>query len=113
MIALRLRSSTVGNADLRGEHPVVLEAVDPAAADRLRSRARARGIPSTSGSHTDGSWIEFLDPDGIAVRIVHSAAGPRSFLGVRFTAEGDAEFYDAPRLSLPSSRSTLEGPSTD
>ncbi len=100
LIALRLRSDTVEHVDLRGEHPVVLEALDTAAAERLRTRAAARGVESTCGSHADGRWIEFLDPDGIAVRIVHSASGPTSFLGVHLTAEGSAAFYDTPRLGL-------------
>jgi catechol 2,3-dioxygenase-like lactoylglutathione lyase family enzyme len=99
-IALRLRSTTAGDADLRGEHPVILEATDAAAAQRLRDRAHARGINSTSGTHMDGTWIEFVDPDGIAVRIVHSATGPTTFMGVDFTAEGAAAFYDTPRLRL-------------
>ena len=99
-IVLRLRSTTAGDADLRGEHPVILEATDAAAAQRLRDRARARGINSTSGTHMDGTWIEFVDPDGIAVRIVHSTTGPTTFMGVDFTAEGAAAFYDTPRLTL-------------
>jgi catechol 2,3-dioxygenase-like lactoylglutathione lyase family enzyme len=98
LIALRLRSTTAGDADLRGEHPVVLEATDAAAAHWLRDRAHARGIDSTSGSHMDGSWTEFVDPDGIAVRIVHSANGPTTFVGVHFTPDGAAAFYDTPRL---------------
>ena len=98
LIALRLRSDTARGADLRGEHPVVLEAVDAAAAERVRARAAASGVMSTCGSHADGGWIEFLDPDGIAVRIVHSAAGPTTFLGVVLTADGSAAFYDTPRL---------------
>ncbi|MGL5816161.1 MAG: hypothetical protein ACRCYR_01250 [Phycicoccus sp.] len=100
MIALRQRSTTAGEADLRGEHPIVLEATDAASAQRLRDRARARGIDSTSGIHADGSWIEFVDPDGIAVRIVHSAAGPTTFMGVDLTPEEPATFYDTPRLGL-------------
>ena len=100
LIALRRRSDTAGVADLRGEHPVVLEAADANAANRVRDRAMARGIGSTSGTHADGSWIEFVDPDGIAIRIVHSAHGPQTFLGVHF-AEDSPTFYGAPRLRLP------------
>jgi catechol 2,3-dioxygenase-like lactoylglutathione lyase family enzyme len=99
MIALRLRSTIAGVPDLRGEHPIILEAADAAAAERVRARARALGIPATSGTHADGTWIEFLDPDGIALRVVHSAAGPQGFLGVRRTGDG-WDFYETPRLSL-------------
>jgi catechol 2,3-dioxygenase-like lactoylglutathione lyase family enzyme len=100
LVALRLRSTTVAPADLRGEHPVILEAAGPEAAERIRARATARGVRSTSGVHADGSWTEYLDPDGIAVRIVHSAAGPRDFLGVEFRTGEEPAFYDVPRLAL-------------
>jgi catechol 2,3-dioxygenase-like lactoylglutathione lyase family enzyme len=100
LVALRLRSTTAAPADLRGEHPVILEAAGPEAAERIRARATARGVRSTSGVHADGSWTEYLDPDGIAVRIVHSAAGPRDFLGVEFRTGEEPAFYDAPRLAL-------------
>ena len=100
LVALRLRSTTAGAADLRGEHPLVLEAADAGAAARVRARADALGIGWTSGRHADGEWMEFLDPDGIAVRLVHDAAGPRTFLGVRWTTTGDATFYETPRLEL-------------
>jgi catechol 2,3-dioxygenase-like lactoylglutathione lyase family enzyme len=104
MIALRLRSATAGQADLRGEHPVVVEAADAAAAERVRARAEALGIPSKSGQHADGHWIEFIDPDGIALRVVHGAAGPRSFLGIRYTGDDDWDLYQTPRLNLAEPR---------
>lgn len=100
MIALRRRDATAGQADLRGEHPVIVEAADGDAAARLRARATALGIPSTSGQHADGSWIEFVDPDGIALRVVHGAHGPEHFIGVMSTAEGSFSFYGTPRLQL-------------
>jgi catechol 2,3-dioxygenase-like lactoylglutathione lyase family enzyme len=104
MIALRLRSTTQGQADLRGEHPVILEARDVTAAERVRDRAAMLGIPHTSGTHADGTWAEFADPDGICLRVVHSAAGPEEFIGVRFTPDGGTSFYDKPRLALPPDR---------
>jgi catechol 2,3-dioxygenase-like lactoylglutathione lyase family enzyme len=99
MIALRRRDTTAGQADLRAEHPIIVEAADAAAAERVRARAAARGVTSTSGEHADGSWIEFLDPDGIAIRVVHDAHGPQTFLGVSWTETG-AAFYEEPRLQL-------------
>jgi catechol 2,3-dioxygenase-like lactoylglutathione lyase family enzyme len=101
LVALRLRSTTLGEADLRGEHPVVVEAADADAATRVRDRADSLGIAWTAGRHADGSWTEFLDPDGIAVRMVHDAGGPREFLGVRWTGRDGPESYDRPRLELP------------
>jgi catechol 2,3-dioxygenase-like lactoylglutathione lyase family enzyme len=100
MIALRLRSTNQGDPDLRGEHPIVLEARDAAATERVRDRATRLGIAYTSGTHPDGSWTEFTDPDGICLRLVHDAAGPESFMGVRWTATGETEFYSTPRLPL-------------
>ena len=100
LIALRLRSTTAAPADLRGEHPVILEANGPDAAERIRARAVARGIRSTSGVHADASWTEYLDPDGIAVRVVHSLSGPRGFMGVEFRTGEEPALYDVPRLEL-------------
>jgi len=98
LIALRLRSTVAGRPDMRGEHPVILEAASPAAAERVRARAESLGIPSTGGTHADATWLEFLDPDGIAVRVAHSATGPRGFFGVDLS---DGELYETPRLVLP------------
>jgi catechol 2,3-dioxygenase-like lactoylglutathione lyase family enzyme len=100
VIALRLRSTTAAPADLRGEHPVVLEANGPEAAERIRARAAAHGIRSTSGVHADASWTEYLDPDGIAVRVVHSQTGPRGFMGLEFRTGEEPAFYTVPRLEL-------------
>ena len=100
MIALRLRSTTQGRPDLRGEHPIVLEARDAAATERIRARAAQLGISYRSGTHPDGTWTEFTDPDGICLRLVHDAGGPESFMGVRWTASGETEFYTTPRLPL-------------
>jgi len=102
LIALRRRDTlrSGGDADLRGEHPVIVEAASPEAAERIRERATAMGISSTSGTHADGTWIEFLDPDGIAIRVVHSPTLADSFFGVVFGPSGEPEFYDTPRLEL-------------
>ncbi|MPZ79184.1 MAG: hypothetical protein GEV28_01795 [Actinophytocola sp.] len=105
LIGLRLRATMPGEPDLRGEHPIIVEAADAAAAARVRARAEASGIPSTGGTHADGTWLEFLDPDGIAVRVIHDAAGPRTFLGVL----PGGRFYDTPRLALPAAPGDAEG----
>ena len=101
LIALRSRSTTLGRADLRGEHPVVLEARDGSAAQRVRARATALGVPYRTGTHADGTWTEFADPDGICLRIVSDAAGPHTFFGVHVDASGEMRLYDGPRLGLP------------
>ena len=101
MIALRLRTTTQGSPDLRGEHPIILEARDADAAARIRDRATRLGIPHTSGRHADGTWTEFVDPDGICLRILHDADGPQSFIGVHTTAAGEMNLYTAPASSWP------------
>ncbi len=104
LIALRRRDTLAGGeADLRGEHPVIVEAASPEAAQRVRDRATELGIPSSAGTHADGTWIEFLDPDGIAIRVVHSPTPSPAFFGVIFRASGEPSFYEAPRLNLPAS----------
>ena len=98
-IALRRRDRLAGGeADLRGEHPVIIEAEDPEAAECIRERATRLGVPSTSGTHADGTWIEFLDPDGIALRIVHTPTPTESFLGVTFGPDGQQAVYAEPKL---------------
>ena len=100
-IALRRRDTLAGDAaDLRGEHPVIVEAESPEAAERIRERATRLGIPSTSGAHADGTWIEFLDPDGIALRVVHTPTPTESFLGVAFGPDREQAFYDVPKLNV-------------
>jgi catechol 2,3-dioxygenase-like lactoylglutathione lyase family enzyme len=100
-IALRRRDRLAGGeADLRGEHPVIVEAENREAAERIRERAARLGVPSTSGTHADGTWIEFLDPDGIALRIVHTPTPTESFLGVTFGPDGQQAFYDEPKLEV-------------
>jgi catechol 2,3-dioxygenase-like lactoylglutathione lyase family enzyme len=103
-IALRRRDALAGGeADLRGEHPVIVEAETPGAAERIRERPTRLGIPSTSGTHADGTWIEFLDPDGIALRVVHTPTPTESFLGVSFGPDGTQEFYREAKLDVPTS----------
>ena len=100
-IALRRRDTLAGvAADLRGEHPVILEAESPEAAERIREQGTRLGIPSISGIHADGTWIEFLDPDGIALRVVHTPTPTESFLGVAFGPDREQAFYDVPKLNV-------------
>ncbi len=67
-------------------------------------RATTLGISSTSAEHADGALIEFVDPDGIALRVVHSANGPQDFIGVLSMADAGFSFSGAPRPALPTSR---------
>ena len=60
LIALRLRSTTAAPADLRGEHPVILEAAGAEAADRLAQVADTDPRPSETGR--DGIFGEQAHP---------------------------------------------------
>ena len=42
----------------------------------------------------------FLDPDGIALRIVHTPTPTESFLGVTFGPDGQQAFYAEPKLEV-------------
>ena len=79
---------------------MIIEAENPEAAESVREQATRLGVPSTSGTHADGTWIEFLDPDGIALRIVHTPTPTESFLGVTFGPNGQQGFYDEPKLDV-------------
>jgi hypothetical protein len=88
MISLRRR-----DADLRGEHPVIVGVPDLPALGRIRERITAAGYASTAGEHADAVWLEVVDPDGMCLRFAVPTAKP-VFFGV--TADG---FYDTPRLA--------------
>jgi catechol 2,3-dioxygenase-like lactoylglutathione lyase family enzyme len=95
MISLRLRETTAGHADLRGEHPIIVAVPDVRTLGAIQRRLEAGGFAPTAGSHADAAWVEVLDPDGIALRLAALTAKPH-FFGV--TPDG---FYDTPRLTLP------------
>jgi catechol 2,3-dioxygenase-like lactoylglutathione lyase family enzyme len=87
MITLRRR-----DADLRGEHPIIVAVPDRATLERIRQRITAAGYAPVAGEHADAAWLEVVDPDGMALRFAVPTAKPH-FFGV--TPDG---FYDTPRL---------------
>jgi catechol 2,3-dioxygenase-like lactoylglutathione lyase family enzyme len=97
MITFRLRSTTQGHADLRGEHPVILGLRDRRDVQALHDDLTARGFAPTTGVHADAAWVEVVDPDGIAIRFAWATAAP-GFFGVMTDGTG---FYDEPRLTVP------------
>jgi catechol 2,3-dioxygenase-like lactoylglutathione lyase family enzyme len=104
MISFRLRGTTAGRPDLRGEHPIILQVRDRAALDRVRARAQALGYRPTGGEHADAAWVEVVDPDGIATRFAVLTSPRATFMGVVFHEDGSATHYDMPRLELPAAR---------
>jgi catechol 2,3-dioxygenase-like lactoylglutathione lyase family enzyme len=96
-ISFRLRGTTAGDADLRGEHPVIFGVPDLAALERIRAHADRLGYAPTSGVHADAAWVEVIDPDGIAVRFGVPVRRWTGFVGVRDLAT----FYEEPVLAGP------------
>ena len=72
----------------------------------------ALGIGWTRGGRPDGERTEFLDPDGIGLRMVHDATGPRSFVGLRRGPQGEPVLYETPRMPLPPLPVTTEVPAS-
>ncbi|MDT3443898.1 VOC family protein [Pseudofrankia sp. BMG5.37] len=103
-ISFRLRSTTAGTADLRGEHPIILNVPDPDALARIRAHAERLGYNPVAGEHADGTWVEVIDPDGISTRFIHGTGDWSRFTGVAFHPGGEATFYPSPRLILTAPR---------
>lgn len=107
-ISLRLRSTTPGRPDLRGEHPVIIGVPDGAALERVRDHAARLGYQPTSGEHGDGSFVEVIDPDGIGLRFVFpNSERDRSFTGLHVCDDGPIRQYDEPLLQLPPPRNPV------
>lgn len=100
-ISLRLRSSTVGDPDLVGEHPLALRVRDLAALDRVEAHARELGCFRGRGRHLDGDWVRVVDPDGIeTVLAVPPEPFVATFVGVRMAERQPVCRYEAPLLDL-------------
>ena len=79
-LALRLRDTTPGKADLRDEHPLIMRVPD--------------------GEHPDAAWIEVRDPDGICIRFAVPTRPWDSFVGLRYEDDDTPVVYDKPRLDV-------------
>jgi catechol 2,3-dioxygenase-like lactoylglutathione lyase family enzyme len=99
LIAFRLRSTTAGAPDLRGEHPVILSVPSREALSRIESHAALLGCDPKSGEHGDAAWVEVVDPDGICLRFAYPTNNSTQFTGVHFHRDGRTTFYDTPKLS--------------
>lgn len=105
MISFRLRESTAGRADLRGEHPLIVGVVDRAALLLFHERAVALGYQALSGEHSDAAWVELVDPDGIALRVACPNNPKAEFSGVQLHDEAAVTLFATPQLVLPPVRS--------
>jgi catechol 2,3-dioxygenase-like lactoylglutathione lyase family enzyme len=99
MISFRLRSTTLGDPDLRGEHPIILAVPSRAALARVESHAASLGYRPNSGEHGDAAWVEVVDPDGIVLRFAFLTNPTTDFTGIHFDTAGDASSYTEPKLS--------------
>jgi hypothetical protein len=104
LISLRLRETLPGDADLRGEHPVIVSVPDRGALGRIAGRAAALGYEPVTGEHGDAAWIEVRDPDGTCLRFAYVTGDPGRFTGVRLGPDGSITEYTTPKLSLPEPR---------
>jgi len=101
-ISFRLRSTTAGQPDPRGEHPLALRVPDLAALDRLQARAEGLGLAPLRGRHDDAEWLRVLDPDGIVLVLAVPAPDlADGFVGVRMRDGQPAGTYGTPLLDVP------------
>jgi catechol 2,3-dioxygenase-like lactoylglutathione lyase family enzyme len=99
-LALRLRDTTPGKADLRDEHPLIMRVPDSAILDRVFAHAEALGVAPTRGEHPDAAWVEVRDPDGICIRFAVPSRPWHSFVGLHHEDDGTPVLYDKPRLDV-------------
>ena len=97
----RRRDTTLGNADLRGEHPIIVRVSSRETLARIATRAAAQGYEPTTGEHGDAAWVEVVDPDGICLRFAFVTNDMQTFTGVTFGPNGEITEYGQPRLKLP------------
>ena len=99
-IALRLRDTTPGRADLRDEHPLIMRVPDRAALDRIFDHACRLDLGPTRGEHPDATWVEVRDPDGICIRFGVARRPWDGFAGLRSDPDGTEVGYDTPVLEI-------------
>jgi catechol 2,3-dioxygenase-like lactoylglutathione lyase family enzyme len=97
-VQLRSRDATPARPDLRGVHPVVLRVAGSAALDAVFARLQRDGFSPTRGEHSDGAWVEVLDPDGIVLRFMSDVPRGTTFIGYQFEDEAMVNVYDQPTI---------------
>jgi catechol 2,3-dioxygenase-like lactoylglutathione lyase family enzyme len=85
---LRLRSTLVAPADLRGEHPVVWSVEDLDALDAFRDHAAGLGLDPIVLEHDDAVLVRVVDPDGIDVYVAVSKRPWTTFQGYTLEMDG-------------------------
>lgn len=100
---LRRRSTLrAGDADLRGEHPIIWLVADDQALEKFREHAATLGLDPAWRRHDDANLICVVDPDGHDVLVGLPVRAWTEFKGYELTAQGYLATYDHPRLSAAS-----------
>ena len=98
-LSLRRKSTLpAGDADLRGEHPVVWRLADQNALQRFRAHAEALGLQPTTHRHDDADLVRVIDPDGHDVLVGLPVRDWSHFQGYELTPGGYAPSHDRPLL---------------
>jgi catechol 2,3-dioxygenase-like lactoylglutathione lyase family enzyme len=95
--ALNLRRKSTlptGDADLRGEHPIIWRVADRSGLDRFREHAEHLGLNPVPRRHDDGDLICVVDPDGHDVLVGLPVRAWTTFQGYELTAAGYRPSHD-------------------
>ena len=104
-LSLRLKTTLpAGDADLRGEHPVIWRVENDDALEEFRRHAERLGMSPTSRRHDDGNLVCVVDPDGHDVLVGLPIRAWTDFQGYELTSHGYQRSHDQPLLTVNGSR---------
>jgi hypothetical protein len=66
--------------------------------DAVFERLEQDGFSPTRGEHSDGAWVEVLDPDAIVLRFMSDVPRGATFIGYQFDGEAMVNTYDQPTI---------------
>lgn len=99
-LALRLRSTLPGSAELDGEHPVIWRVADDQALERFHEHAARLGLHPTRRRHDDADLVCVVDPDGHDVLVGLPVRAWTDFHGYELTPTGFQRSHARPRLQI-------------
>ena len=95
---LRRTSTLPGDANLRGEHPIIWRVADEDALQRFHAHAESLGLNPTMRRHDDAVLVCVVDPDGHDVLVGLPTNPWTTFVGYELTATGYRQSHHTPRL---------------